>query len=329
MKGNFMDVDSFIRLLSLTKRGVKNYFGKRPFCVSFEITHDCNAHCKHCHRGGTIDTNRATPEEFAQRFQELKPLVIQISGGEPLLRKDVFSVIEALKQPNGIPYIIFVTNAALLTKEKYFELMNRGVDAFSISLDYPDERHDEFRKIPGLFNHLKTLCKDIGSDNTITLNSVVHHYNFRDMMKLAECARDWNVSLNFSPYTWLRTQDMSFMIPKEEMPEFRAVIDDLLSFKRNCGTVRTTDSFFDDMVEFFTTESIPGCRAGERFLVVNPDGTMSPCGLIMADYPGWKELKNGFTKNNTCSFCHTCIRSSTEKPFNNLIRGGLKSIFVD
>ena len=326
MKGKFMDVKSFARLLSLTNRGVRNYFEKRPFCVSFEITHDCNAHCKHCHRGGTIDTNRATPEEFAQRFQELKPLVIQISGGEPLLRKDVFSVIEALKQPNGIPYIIFVTNAALLTKEKYFELMNRGVDAFSISLDYPDERHDEFRKIPGLFNHLKTLCKDIGSDNTITLNSVVHHYNFRDMMKLAECARDWNVSLNFSPYTWLRTHDKSYMITQEEMPEFQAIIKQLIDFKRSYNTVRTTDSFFYDMVEFFKNESIPGCRAGERFLVVNPDGSLSPCGLLITDYRSWADLKDGFTKDNTCTYCHTCIRSSTENPLNNLITGAVATL---
>jgi len=247
------------------------------------------------------------------------------------VRKAALYIITAIRQPDGLPYIVFVTNAALLTPDRYYRLREIGVDVFSVSLDYPDERHDDFRSIPGLFRKIEKLTGtvDPGKKKAITLNTVVQSRNFRDLPRMAELARTWGVDINFSPYTWLRTQDMSFMIPKEEMPEFRAVIDDLLSFKRNCGTVRTTDSFFDDMVEFFTTESIPGCRAGERFLVVNPDGTMSPCGLIMADYPGWKELKNGFTKNNTCSFCHTCIRSSTEKPFNNLIHGGLKSIFVD
>ncbi|MBN1294733.1 MAG: radical SAM protein [Candidatus Latescibacteria bacterium] len=323
-------MNSLKRTLSLTKRGVLNYFQNRPFCVSFEITHSCNARCKHCHRGGMVEEKRATPQQFAERFFELKPVVIQISGGEPLLRKDVEDIIKALKQPDGTPYIVFVTNAALLTAEKYYRLRDIGVDVYSVSLDYPDERHDEFRKIPGLFNKIKNLTAQIdsGKDKAITLNSVVQSNNFREMPKMAEVARDWGVNINFSPYTWLRTQDKSYMLSKEDIPEFKDIITRLLEFKKKYNTVRTTDSFFYDMVEFFETESIPDCRAGERFLVVNPDATLSPCGLIITDYTSWKDLKVGFTANNTCTSCHTCIRSSTEKPMNNLIKGGLQSLFA-
>ena len=315
-------MNSFTRTLSLAKRGILNYFQKRPFCVSFEITHNCNARCLHCHRGGNVDKKRATPQRFAEIFHVLKPPVIQVSGGEPLLRKDVEHIIEVLKQPDGTPYIIFVTNASLLTEEKYHSLRRIGVDVYSISLDYPDERHDEFRKIPGLFQHIKTLIEKLNpvKDKAITINTVVHSKNFRYTPRMAELAIEWGVTINFSPYTWLRTNDKKFMIPKDELPEFKDIIKKLIELKRKHNTIRTPDSFFYNMVEFFENESIPNCRAGSRFLVVNPDGTFSPCGLIIKDYHSWKELKENFTKHNTCTYCHTCIRSSTEKPTYNLIK---------
>ena len=321
-------MNSFTRLISLAGRGVRNYVERRPFCVSFEITHDCNARCRHCHRGGKVDTYRATPEEFAERFAELKPLVIQISGGEPLLRKDVELVIEALKQPDGTPYIVFVTNAALLTKDRYFNLRRTGVDVFSVSLDYPDERHDDFRRIPGLFRHIEKLIRELGEkdERAITLNCVVQRNNYRELPNLAELSRDWGVPINFSPYTWLRTQDKNFMIPQDELPEFERVIQQLIEFKHTYKTVRTTNLFFHDMVAFFKNESLPDCRAGERFLVVNPDATLSPCGLIITDYRSWVELKEQFTGTNTCTYCHTCIRASTEKPLNNLIMGAMSTL---
>ena len=317
-------------MLSIAKRGVLNYFKNRPLCVSFEITHDCNAGCQHCHRGGKVDKQRATPRRFGEIYSVLKSPVIQISGGEPLLRKDLKHIIEATKQPDGTPYIILVTNGSLLTEEKYHNLRRIGVDVYSISLDYPDERHDEFRNIPGLFQHIKTLIKKLNpeKDKAITLNTVVHSKNFRELPRMSVLAGEWGVTINFSPYTWLRTNDKSFMISKEELPEFKDIIKKLIYLKRKNNTIRTTDSFFYDMVEFFENESMPDCHAGERFLVVNPDGSFSPCGLIIKDYNSWKKLKEDFTKHNTCTYCHTCIRSSTEKPLNNLIKGGLKSLFA-
>ncbi len=318
------------RPAALLRRAAVNYVTERPFCVSFEITHSCNAHCQHCHRGGKVKQTLATPEQFAARFNELKPLSIQISGGEPLLRKDVYDIIQALRQPDGTPYIIFVTNGWLLTPEKFDRLREIGVDAFSVSLDYPDQRHDEFRAIPGLFEHLRQLCADLGPEraHAITFNSVVQSHNFRELPRMAEVARDWGVSINFSPYTWLRTHDMDYLLSGDEIDEFRAISSELIDFKKRHNTVRTTDSFFTDMAQFFAAQSMPHCQAGKRFLVVNPDATLSPCGLIITDYGSWDELKREFTTNNSCSYCHTCIRSSTEKPLNNLVRGGIKSLLT-
>lgn len=323
-------MNSFLRSCSIAGRAVGNYLTGNPLCVSFEITHDCNARCRHCHRGGKADMIRATPAQFGEMYRSLKPPVVQVSGGEPLLRRDVDDIIRALKQPDGTPYIIFVTNAALLTKDRYMGLLETGVDVFSVSFDFPDERHDEFRGIPGLFGTIRDLatgvtgCKD--GCKAITLNSVIHSENFRDLYRMSEVAREWGVTINFSPYTWLRTHDMSLVISEADMPEFHAIIARLIAFKKKYGTIRTTDSFFYDMAAFFGKESRPGCRAGERFLVVNPDATLSPCGLIMAEYKTKEELTREFSAHNTCAACNTSIRAATEKPFNNLLAGALMAM---
>jgi MoaA/NifB/PqqE/SkfB family radical SAM enzyme len=318
-----------IRSLSLAKRGVANYFLKKPFCVSFEITYSCNARCKHCHLGGIVKEERATPEKFAEISRELKPVVAQISGGEPLLRKDLEQIIEAIKDPGHAPFIVLTTNGALLKKEKYYRLRQAGVDEFSLSFDYPDERHDEFRKIPGLFRRIQKLMADIKDekDKAITLACVIQKDNFRDLLKMAEMARDWGVKINFSTYTWLRTNNKGYLFSDGELEEFKEVKKRLMEFKRNYNTIRTSDYVFKNMITFFEKERLPKCRAGERFFVVNPDGSLSPCGLIIKKYGSQDEIKKEFLKNNTCEYCYTSIRANSERSAWYLLKDNIRTVF--
>ncbi len=321
-------MNSLGRTISLAKRGIKNYFTKRPFCVSFEVTHNCNARCKHCHLGGTVSEERATPQRYGELCRELKPLVAQVSGGEPLLRRDLEQIIEALKIPNRAPYIVVTTNGVLLTKERYRSLREAGVDEFSLSLDYPDERQDEFRAVPGLFNRIRTLIKELSSENdkAIILCCVVQSDNFRDLIRMAELAREWNVKLNFSTYTPLRTYDKSYMLSSKELHEFKDIIKRLLYFKKKHKNILTSDYVFKNMVDFFNNRYIHNCRTGERFFNVNPDGTLSPCGLIITNYKSQKELNEMFSKNNTCANCYTSIRANAEKSAKYLIKDNIKYI---
>jgi MoaA/NifB/PqqE/SkfB family radical SAM enzyme len=306
------------RMLSLTRNGFRNIFADKPLCISFEITHACNADCQHCHRGGPVDEDLASAEDFARIYRELSPPVVQVSGGEPLLRDDVLDIVRALRQPDGAPYTILVTNASLLTPEGFRQLNEAGVDSYSISLDYPDDRHDEYRMIPGLFDHIKDLVGSIpqAERRRITLNCVIQSDNYTELVPLASLASEWGVCMNYSPYTWLRTGDKGFVVPKEDLPVLREVVRNLLAFQRRQNTVKPDASFLNNMVAFFDDRGIPGCRAGERFLVVNPDGTLSPCGLITTDYPDMAAMREGFVKGNTCTACNTSIRSWTERPFS-------------
>lgn len=307
-------------LLPLIGQGVSNLFTQKPLCVSFEITHSCNAQCDHCHRGGPVDQPLASAEDFGRIFRELSPPTVQISGGEPMLRDDVLDIIAAMQQPNGLPYTIMVSNGSLLTPEAFRQLNATGVDAYSISLDYPDERHDEFRTLPGLFGHLRDFIAELEPKERcmITLNCVVQSDNWREALPLANLAKDWGVNMNYSPYTWLRTDDKSYVVPKEDLPELREIYKELLAFQKQYGVVNSNETFLNNIVSFFESTGMPNCKAGKRFMVVNPDGTMSPCGLIITDYPTQAALIEGFSNGNDCTMCNTSIRAWTERPFATL-----------
>jgi MoaA/NifB/PqqE/SkfB family radical SAM enzyme len=321
-------MDSFRRTLSLAARGGRNYLTKRPLCISFEVTHSCNAMCKHCHLHGPVEEERATPERLGEICRELSPVVAQASGGEPLLRKDLEQIVQAWRVPNRAPFIVVTTNATLLSLDRYRSLKEAGVDEFSISFDYPDERHDEFRGVPGLFRKIEKLIEDLDSkkDKSISLCCVIQSDNFRLLPQIAELARKWSVRLNFSAYNTLRTHDQSYMLSKDDLEEFKQIIPILLEYQKKYKHIRTSGYVLWNMVKYFEQGYMPKCRTGERFFNVNPNGTLSPCGLIITDYKTREEFIQDFCKTNTCVYCYTSLRANTEKPRRYVLWDNLKFI---
>lgn len=319
-------MSSLKRTLRLMQRGAGSFIFGRPLCVSFEVTYSCNAHCKHCHLGGIVkDEKRATPEHFGEMCRMLKPVVAQISGGEPLMRKDLEDIIRNLRKPDSAPYVVVTTNGLLLSRQRLQSLCNAGVDKYSLSLDYPDERHNEFRGVPRLFERIERLIHalDERERKTITLSCVVQRDNFRNLIALVELANKWDVRINFSTYTWLRTNDKNYNLTGDEIGELKSIIDRLLTNKK----VFASHYVFKRMVKFFESEGIENCLAGRKFLIVNPDGSLSPCGLIIKKYDNQRDIVRDFCRSNDCVACNTSIRANSEKPLPNLLHDNLRALF--
>lgn len=303
--------------LSLAGRAVANWVLRRPLCLSFELTHNCNARCHHCHRGERVVEQRATPERLVEVCRELRPLVAILSGGEPLLHPDLPGLVRLLKAGCAPLRVFLNTNAALLTRARYDELVDAGVDEVLISLDYPDARHDAFRAIPGLFGRIEALLGALPprERRRVVLTTVLHAENFRDALPIARLALDWGVNANFSAYTPLRTNDRSLLVPAHDVAAFAETVEQLIDFKRERGNVLTSDWVLRGMARFFANGGRLGrCRAGERMAVVNPDGTLSPCGLLVRDHRTHAELKREFTARNECNLCFTSTRGNSERP---------------
>src|SRR5689334_6379399 len=126
--------------LQVIGRGTVNWITDRPIVVSFEVTDSCTCHCLHCDHGGPRDESRnLQPADYTRYMQELRPCVVQVSGGEPLLRPDLVEIVRNIKRGSRLPYTILVSSWSLMTGSLYLKLRDAGVDQFSVSLDFPDE----------------------------------------------------------------------------------------------------------------------------------------------------------------------------------------------
>ena len=197
-----------IESLRIIGRGSLNWIAGRPIVVSFEVTDACTCFCKHCDHGGPRDESRnLRPAEYRRYMEALRPCVVQVSGGEPLLRDDVVEIVRNIKGGSKLPYTILVSNWSLMTQEKYLALREAGIHQFSVSLDFPDERHDDFRAYPGLYRHLEDLVPRLarlGHDD-IVLNSCITSENVGEIGAIADKAREWGVNLCYSAYSARRT----------------------------------------------------------------------------------------------------------------------------
>ena len=78
-------------------RGTWSFITDRPLVVSFEVTHSCTADCKHCDKGGIKPEPEGLlkADDYRRLRAKLKPMAVQLSGGEPLLRKDLEEIVRA------------------------------------------------------------------------------------------------------------------------------------------------------------------------------------------------------------------------------------------
>ena len=142
-----------------------------------------------------------------------------------------------------------------------------------------------------------------------------------------ELAKEWNVSISFNAFTWLRTKSKDLMLSVQDLEELKDIIRRIIAFKKKNNTVYSSEYYLNKVIEFFENGGIPNCRSGEKFLIVNPDGTLSPCGLIKKDYTTRRDIIENFSRHNTCGSCYTGIRGNTEKPIRHLIKDHISRFY--
>ena len=140
---------------------------KKPVVV-WNVGRRCNLRCVHCYSQShnenydgelTHDQGMALIEDLGK----FKVPVLLFSGGEPLMRPDLFELIQHAKK-NGMRAVIS-TNGTLITKEMATKLKDFGLSYVGISLDGLEETNDKFRGVKGAFaNALQGIrnCQETG-----------------------------------------------------------------------------------------------------------------------------------------------------------------------
>jgi heme b synthase len=161
--------------------------------VAWELTRGCNLACVHCRasaeRGPYL--GELSNQECLRVMDEIasisKPVII-LTGGEPLLRPDIFDLARS-GTDKGFR-MVMATNGTLMTEETIQKVKASGIQRISVSLDGPSsETHDAFRKVKGAFeSSLKgiELAKRGGLE--FQINTTITQMNLHliaDILKLA------------------------------------------------------------------------------------------------------------------------------------------------
>jgi MoaA/NifB/PqqE/SkfB family radical SAM enzyme len=310
-----------------------NWLANRPIVVSFEVTDACTCYCKHCDHGGPRDESRnLRPAEYGRYMRELRPCVVQVSGGEPLMRDDVVEIVRQINGTSSKPYTILVSNWSLMTEAKYLALRDAGVDQFSVSLDFPDDRHDAFRGYPGLYRQLEDLIPrlaKLGYDD-IVLNSCITSENVGEINRIADKAHEWGVNLCYSAYSARRTGCRDYFLNSpEQLAELNAHLDRVEARRDASNWIVNAPTTMEATRRYFANGGAPGCTAGRRFLVVTADGELQPCSMQFRRFPleGRKRMIEEFTRTNRCDECYVSIRSYLDKTFPQLLRENVSRFF--
>jgi AdoMet-dependent heme synthase len=123
--------------------------------VAWEITRSCNLACVHCRASALCGPypGELGTEKCLRLLDEIaavaKPVII-LTGGEPLLRKDIYEVA-AYGDSLGLRMVL-ATNGTFVTDAVAEKLIASGIRRVSVSIDGPDPAsHDAFRGVPGAF----------------------------------------------------------------------------------------------------------------------------------------------------------------------------------
>jgi heme d1 biosynthesis radical SAM protein NirJ len=136
--------------------------------VIWNLIRRCNLTCKHCY---SISTDRDFPGELstAEVFAVMDDLqafhvpVLILSGGEPLLRPDIYDIAARAKGMGF--YVGLSSNGTLIDESNIARIAALGCDYVGISLDGIKDTHDRFRRMVGAYErslHALRLCRDAG-----------------------------------------------------------------------------------------------------------------------------------------------------------------------
>ncbi|RLI78556.1 radical SAM/SPASM domain-containing protein [Archaeoglobales archaeon] len=162
---------------------------QRPFIVFWELTRACMLACKHCRAKAQRKRhpNELTTHECFDVIEQLKEFgkprpVLIVTGGDPLLRDDLFEIIEYATK-NEFRVAIAFSGTNLATKGRLRKLKDVGVSRIAISIDGSNaEVHDSFRGVKGTFDMSLRILHNANKINLPTqINTTVTNHNIYDL----------------------------------------------------------------------------------------------------------------------------------------------------
>lgn len=259
-----------------------------PTIAQWDINDDCNLNCKHCR---VLEKNTKKEQLSSNQSKNLLAQLyycgitkLNLSGGEPFIRKDLFDILDYAKKFDDI---VITTNCTLIDKKVAEKLAQYPNVRLSISIDGMEKIHDEFRGIKGTFQKVVNTLP-ILKQNGIKFS--IRYTLSRDTIKDAKDVlylASQNGAEEFNTRRVILTGNASkeLLISNEE---YKKIIKELIEeCKKLDIKFRTGDPllipvfpevFGIDLKE--ANQYYAGCEAGDEIIYIDFKGNVGACSYI-------------------------------------------------
>jgi radical SAM protein with 4Fe4S-binding SPASM domain len=264
------------------------------FILQWHITDRCTRSCRHCYQEKT-----PAPElpfhrqrEIIEQFKEFLVLRaekmggtfqrghINLTGGEPFCRDDLYDLLETFQKNKTFFSFALLSNGSALDAQTTGRLKQRGPEFVQLSLDGPQEIHDQLRGTGAYAETLRALKALARGGIKTYLSFTAHKENYRSFPQVAALARRFRAAKvwadRFVPFGQGRDMREKALTPSETM-DFIKIMDQ--ERKRTLlNRLSGTEISMNRSLQFFGTRRRPyHCSAAASLLAIMPDGTVYPC----------------------------------------------------
>lgn len=255
-----------------------------PIYCNLIITRRCNLRCKSCEAWKHTTPEITTKDMkilLEKLFSIMRPKFIGITGGEPLLRPDVYEIIDFISE-KGIN--VGINSNGTLPAEKYEQLLNTKINTIGISLHFlSPEKQDWFCGVPGswekIVNNLKYL-RENNKGKFIYVQCTLTSYNYKEVLELKRFVnKELGLPFMIVPATWgpkngiVRTSNKKISQINTDFERIKKRLKKWMGMRVIRGKTFLEIAF----KQFETGKKCWNCRAGEWYFAVSPEGKFCIC----------------------------------------------------
>ncbi len=254
----------------------------QPPVVVWNCTRACNLHCIHCYASATSvgspdQLSTAEAKKFIKDLADFGVPVILFSGGEPLMRPDLFELADFARE-NGIR-VALSTNGTLIDMAMAGKIQQAGFAEVGISLDGIGENNDKFRVQKGAFDAaLEGIRNCVALKQRVSLRLTITRFNHREIpaiLDLVEAEEIPRVCIYHLAYTGRGDK-----IIKEDLEraDSRAALDTICErtldwYRRGKPKeILTVDNAADGVYIYLKVKDTDPVRAATVYSLLNKNG---------------------------------------------------------
>ncbi|MBI3376990.1 MAG: radical SAM protein [Nitrospirae bacterium] len=291
-----------------------------PLDLYWEVTKRCNLYCRHCYNESGSRDYEPSMEQMRSVVNELsstKLRSIAISGGEPLMRKDLRTIIGWLRPL--ATNLVLATNGTLID-EQSVAWMGEMINEVNLSLDAGNKSaYEQFRGRRGTFDKcLRGLDLLVEQKVPVIIQTTISRFNIDSLKEIATLAIErgataWIVRLPV--FSGRAARNEGDFLSRNELIEKEPLLSEIrLQYQSKFADLQLGVNFMWSYQEPYTYVQIEdraiSCSAGTVGVLLTAEGTLAPCPLFSGtDFKSDAVWNGNFLKEWKTARCMQTMRS--------------------